>query len=38
MTWGVNKSKWAAAEDYCKDRGWKFMIMTEDQIYGRGDK
>jgi hypothetical protein len=38
MTWGVNKAKWTAAEDYCKDRGWKFMIMTEDQIYGRGDK
>ena len=28
-TWGINKSKWKAAESFCKDRGWKFMIATE---------
>ena len=32
MTWGVNSAKWAAAEDYCKDRGWKFIIMTEKEL------
>lgn len=28
-TWGVNSAKWAAAEEFCKDRGWTFMTITE---------
>lgn len=28
-TWGVNSAKWAAAESYCNERGWKFKIVTE---------
>lgn len=32
MTWGVNEAKWKAAEEYCKDRGWKFIIMTEHEL------
>ena len=32
-TWGINTAKWSAAEQYCKDRGWKFQIMTEKDIY-----
>jgi len=32
MTWEVNKAKWAAAREYCADRGWKFMIMTEHEL------
>jgi hypothetical protein len=35
FTWGVNKSKWEAAEEYCKDRGWQFKVMTEREIFGR---
>lgn len=31
-TWGVNSAKWAAAEEYCKDRGWKWQIMHEDHL------
>lgn len=31
-TWGVNKAKWVAADKYCKDRGWQFMIMTEKEL------
>lgn len=31
-TWGVNQAKWKAAAAYCDDRGWKFQIMTEDQL------
>lgn len=31
-TWGVNQAKWKAATEYCDDRGWKFQIMTEDQL------
>jgi hypothetical protein len=32
MTWGINSSKWKAAEDYCEDRGWKFKIFTEREL------
>jgi hypothetical protein len=28
-TWGINSAKWKAAEEYCLDRNWKFMIMDE---------
>lgn len=28
-TWGVNLSKWRAAQEYCEDRGWTFMVLTE---------
>lgn len=31
-TWGVNQAKWEAAEEYCRDRGWKFQIMTEEDL------
>lgn len=31
-TWGVNQAKWKAAEEFCMDRGWKFMLMTEDHL------
>lgn len=32
MTWGINEAKWKAAGDYCKDRGWKFQILTEKEL------
>lgn len=32
MTWGVNSAKWKAAKEYCKDRGYEFMIMTENEL------
>lgn len=35
FTWGVNSAKWKAAEEFCKDRGWRFLIMTEKEIYGK---
>ena len=31
-TWGVNQAKWIAAQEFCKDRGWKFQIMHEDHL------
>lgn len=31
-TWATNKAKWAAAEEYCKDRGWSFALITEKQL------
>ena len=30
--WGINEAKWKAAEEYCKDRKWKFSVITEDQL------
>lgn len=32
QTWGVNSAKWDAAEEYCKDRGWEFVVMTEKHL------
>jgi len=31
-TWGINQAKWQAAEEFCKDRGWKFQIMHEGHL------
>jgi hypothetical protein len=31
-TWGINEAKWNAAKEYCLDRGWEFVIMTEDHL------
>lgn len=30
--WGVNEAKWKAATEYCKDKNWKFNIITEDHL------
>jgi hypothetical protein len=32
MTWGVNQAKWKAASEYCADRKWRFLIMTEKEL------
>lgn len=32
MTWGVNEAKWKAATNYANDRGWEFMILTENHL------
>jgi hypothetical protein len=31
-TWGVNEQKWLAARNWCQDRGYKFKIITEDDL------
>lgn len=31
-TWGVNSSKWEAAESYCAAKGWKFVKITEKDL------
>ena len=28
-TYAVNRAKWAAAEEFCKDQGWTFQVITE---------
>jgi hypothetical protein len=32
MTWGVNEAKWKAATEYCKNRGFEFIILTEKEL------
>lgn len=32
MTWGKNNAKWEAAKEYCKDRGYQFVILTEKHL------
>lgn len=31
-TFAVNQAKWEAAEAYCAKRGWKFTVLTENDI------
>ena len=35
QTYGINMSKWDAAEKFCKDRGWEFLVLTEKHLYGK---
>lgn len=37
-TWGVNKAKWDAAREFCKDRKWDFVILTEKELFNKQDK
>ena len=30
--WGVNDAKWKAAINFCHDRGYKFIILTEEHL------
>ena len=32
FTYATNQAKWQAAEDFCKDRKWKFQILTEKEL------
>jgi hypothetical protein len=32
VTWGINEAKWNAAFEYCKDRNWKFKVVTEKDL------
>lgn len=36
LTYVKNMNKWEAANDYAKDRGWKFQIWTEDTLQSMG--
>ena len=31
-TYLVNEAKWKAAQEYCKDRQWKFQLITENEL------
>jgi hypothetical protein len=32
LTFIKNQAKWKAAEEYSKDRGWEFKILTENEL------
>lgn len=32
MTYGINEAKWKAAKEFCDDRKWKFIVMTENEL------
>jgi hypothetical protein len=32
MSWGVTQSKWKNAQEFCEDRGWKFLVLTEHDL------
>jgi hypothetical protein len=32
FNYGVNQSKWKQADEFCKDRGWKFLVLTEKDL------
>jgi TnsA endonuclease N terminal len=32
--WGTNEAKWEKAREYCADRGWEFLLITEKEIFG----
>jgi hypothetical protein len=32
VTYAINQEKWRAADGFCKDNGWEFMILTEKEL------
>jgi len=32
FTYGINQNKWKSANEYCEDRGWKFLVLTEKDL------
>ena len=32
ITYSVNEAKWKSAKTFCEQNGWKFLILTEDDI------
>lgn len=34
-TYAINQSKWEAARKWCKKKGYKFLIITENELFTR---
>jgi hypothetical protein len=32
MTWGVNRAKWRSAQLYCEEKGYSFIILSENAL------
>jgi len=37
-SWVINQAKWAAAHAYCKQKGIKFRVITEKDIFHTGSR
>jgi hypothetical protein len=37
-TYVVNQAKWKYAEEFCANRNLKFIIITEKELFGKGEK
>lgn len=35
LRYALNKRKWQAAKDFCESRGWRFVIVTEKELFGK---
>jgi len=33
LTFQINKAKWESAKRICQQKGWRFVILTENQIF-----
>lgn len=33
ITYGINISKWEAAKKFCEEHSWKFVILTEKELF-----
>jgi hypothetical protein len=31
-TYSVNQAKWKAAREFCADRGFEFLVLTEEEL------
>jgi hypothetical protein len=38
ITFEINKSKWEAAKEFCEKHSWKFVILTEKELFNASDK
>ena len=32
INYGINQAKWKYADNYCLNRGWKFLVLTENDL------
>ena len=33
ITYEINSAKWKSAQEYCRKNGWKFLVLTEKDIF-----
>lgn len=33
MTYGVNQAKWEQAKLFCEEKGWEFLVITEQELF-----